>query len=684
MLLLFLLSAILPVGALSVVVYAIVSREFAQQTDNHLRMATDLSTQGLLGRLHAAETELRVLALRSEHARSGEVLDAKKTNTFHQVAIAVGQSPAAPTSLTPLSDDEVARLRSGASLLRLQEHPDSAPGVLLAVPDSSRSTVAWGQLNPMYLWSTGVDDDGLTGGPSCVFTGQAFRVIHCNEDNAGPIQDLLRAEAAHTGQVRLDWESTGARYAGLAQQVFLRAGYGTDPWWLVIGIDRAQEAHGASAFTRTFAITIALAIVVAFLLSNVQIRRSLEPLARLTAATSRLGDGDFTHRVQVKSNDEFAELGRSFNRMTADLQGHFALLRAMTTIDRASLGGHGADHLADAVAEQCMELFQTDGIAIGFAGLERQEPWTTVTVHHPREQLPQRLLSPGPADLALLSGDTPFWYFDDPATPSMFQANGNQSVTSPRLIVPLRQADELLGFLALSQPRAGGVALDDAVPEQLIRQIEMGVTNRRAVERLERLTLSTLETLARTIDASSPWTAGHSERVTHYSINLGRELKLPSDEMTTLHRGALLHDIGKIAVPATILDSPNPLSESELTVVRSHPVVGARILEPIRAYAPAIPVVLHHHERFDGNGYPHGLAAEAIPYLARIAAVADVYDALTSDRPYRAGWSRCDAIAYIREGALVQFDPDVVAALLQVAARHEWDASVSSRTLSVS
>jgi putative nucleotidyltransferase with HDIG domain len=170
------------------------------------------------------------------------------------------------------------------------------------------------------------------------------------------------------------------------------------------------------------------------------------------------------------------------------------------------------------------------------------------------------------------------------------------------------------------------------------------------------------------VDTNSSWTAGHSERVTDLARNIGRELRLPPHEINLLHRGGLLHDIGKIGVPPSILDKPGKLTEEEFAVIRSHPSKGVAILRPIPNLQKVLPIVLQHHERYDGKGYPNGLSGESISLHARILALADVVDALLSDRPYRPGWSREKVLAYTRENSGLQFDPTVVEAYKRMEA----------------
>ena len=198
--------------------------------------------------------------------------------------------------------------------------------------------------------------------------------------------------------------------------------------------------------------------------------------------------------------------------------------------------------------------------------------------------------------------------------------------------------------------------------------------NAQLITRLNELSWGALAALGRTVDASSPWTAGHSERVTSLSLRMAQRLGLGKEDQDTLHRGGLLHDIGKIGVAPEILDKPDKLTFDELARIREHPILGAKILAPLSAFADAIPIVLYHHERWDGTGYPSCLMGTRIPRLARLLSVADVYDALVSNRPYRAGWSHEAAMAEIRTQSGTQFDPQMVVVFEEVMAA-EGDAA---------
>jgi putative nucleotidyltransferase with HDIG domain len=190
----------------------------------------------------------------------------------------------------------------------------------------------------------------------------------------------------------------------------------------------------------------------------------------------------------------------------------------------------------------------------------------------------------------------------------------------------------------------------------------------RQFAELEAFSQGTLEALARTIDAKSHWTAGHSERVTTMAVALALEMQLPEAEVTLLRRGGLVHDIGKLATPQEILDKAEMLTQEEEIIMRNHTLDGVHILEPIPAFRALLPIVEQHHERWDGRGYPHGLAGVNIARTARVLAVADVFDAMRSDRPYRTGMPRANVVTMIRAGAGTHFDPDVVVAFVRLMA----------------
>jgi HD-GYP domain-containing protein (c-di-GMP phosphodiesterase class II) len=177
---------------------------------------------------------------------------------------------------------------------------------------------------------------------------------------------------------------------------------------------------------------------------------------------------------------------------------------------------------------------------------------------------------------------------------------------------------------------------------------------------------NTISSLVLTLETRDPFTQGHTERVTKYALLIGAEMGLSPEDINTLRYASEIHDIGKISIPDFILNKPAKLNKLERHMIELHPVKGAQILEPLEFLKQVIPIVRHHHERYDGTGYPDGLKAGNIPLMARILACADSYDAMTSERPYKAKMSLREAIREIRSNAGKQFDPSVAALFIKI------------------
>lgn len=217
---------------------------------------------------------------------------------------------------------------------------------------------------------------------------------------------------------------------------------------------------------------------------------------------------------------------------------------------------------------------------------------------------------------------------------------------------------------AAQQDRSGRLL---AEAQQLRAVRDFRVAHQEAVALAERLRGAALDSmigLAKAIEARDDYTGGHIERVRRYSLSIATTLGLPQETLLHLEFGAVLHDVGKIGVPDAVLGKPGPLSPDEWVQMQRHPEIGHNILKGIALLAPSLDAVLCHHERWDGRGYPAGLAGEGIPLLGRIVAIADAFDAMTSDRPYRQGLSSDTAIAKIVDGRGRQFDSVIVDAFL--------------------
>ena len=255
------------------------------------------------------------------------------------------------------------------------------------------------------------------------------------------------------------------------------------------------------------------------------------------------------------------------------------------------------------------------------------------------------------------------------------------------MCVPVRTSDEILGALYVDSLSGAG-RFNEADLELLAaigNQAGVALHRVRLMGELARLLIDTIRAIAATIDAKDGYTHRHSERVAALARRIGAEMGLSTEEQETAELSALLHDVGKIAVPDSILNKPERLTPEEYAEMKKHPLHGARILSniqsaPVRAVVPG---VQYHHERWDGTGYPEGLAGENIPLLGRLLGVADFLDALTSARAYRRPMAVAEAVALVAEGAGTHFDPDIASAVVRLHERGallppDWDAYVDT------
>ena len=216
--------------------------------------------------------------------------------------------------------------------------------------------------------------------------------------------------------------------------------------------------------------------------------------------------------------------------------------------------------------------------------------------------------------------------------------------------------------------------------DQLLLLIESGIKSisqmkmikniniklKETYDKLEQAYLDSIQTLRYTVEAKDVYTRGHSDRVAEFSVLIGKKLGLSEEDLKTLRIGGLFHDIGKIGVPDSILLKDAKLTDDEYSQIKNHPSIGAHILSSAKIFENIIPIVKHHHEKYDGNGYPSKLRGEEIPFLARIAAVADTFDAMTSVRPYRTALPLETVKEELKKYSGTQFDPKIASVFLDI------------------
>ncbi len=281
---------------------------------------------------------------------------------------------------------------------------------------------------------------------------------------------------------------------------------------------------------------------------------------------------------------------------------------------------------------------------------------------HSRETAAALASQPLPLDVLDVSRD-PFV-----AEPQDYEPKiGRQApVSGGRYAVAPFAVDGRTGFLAALVEREDFGERELALLGGLAQQAKLAIANASSYEGLERTFVSTVEALANALEANDEYTSTHARWITDLSMRVGRELGLDERALKCLELGALLHDIGKIGIPSDVLSKPGRLTAAERKLVQTHPELGERIIAPIDRLQVVRPIVRHCHERWDGRGYPDGVAGEDIPLESRIILVCDAYHAMTTDRPYRRRLSQREAVRRLAEGAGSQFDPHVVEVTLRV------------------
>jgi putative nucleotidyltransferase with HDIG domain len=238
------------------------------------------------------------------------------------------------------------------------------------------------------------------------------------------------------------------------------------------------------------------------------------------------------------------------------------------------------------------------------------------------------------------------------------------------LVKPLRGQAGELGSLVVKAPSRSPLAERGPGAETLLALLaawwSMRLDNHRLAVEAEARLLDIVESLITSIEAKDPYTSGHSKRVCKYSETIAHQLGIGGRELEEIAIGAALHDVGKLGIPEHVLSKPAKLDDEEWAMMRSHPKVGARIIDSFNQSPAVLQMIFHHHEHWAGTGYPAGLAGEAIPLPARIVCVADALDAMTSARSYQRNRSVADALEELKRSAGRQFDPKIVEAVLRV------------------
>jgi putative nucleotidyltransferase with HDIG domain len=667
---LFLLCALLPIGSLAAFSLWEMSGTLKGQTDQRLHRAAKNINVALLQGLGFLQSEMEVLANSSD--------DREEKSSVHFLGLTLfreGYDPhtifGTPCPLPFLTDPLRAHMGKGLAAIFTKGVPGALSRVYMAVSikrGSFRQGILVGEIDPKYLGEI-IESAMPLEGDLTVLDSTGAPLYNLNSlppDVVRHVTDELR----HTHAGWFEWNREGGAVLAAYRSIFMGSFFYTDNWTLVFLASKAWMFAPIRSFIRTFVLIVILTVLLVSLLSIVQIRRSLAPLEKLQEGTRRIGRGNFESRIEVKSGDEFEELSDSFNSMTERLGREFRSLTETSRIVRSVLTGLEKGKIVNTILSKLTSVIPCATVALslldpggeGTARTYAGGPGTGNSVdsrQHPAVFTPEELRELEMTDDSLIVEEGRKF---QGLLPPLSENGAIRFV-----LLPLQNKEGLVGVLAMGYRLGSNEAREDLIrARQIADQVAVALRNAGLVEELAALNLGALTALARAVDAKSSWTAGHSERVTTLSMNIGRAMGLPEEELDLLHRGGLLHDLGKIGVPGAILDKKGKLTDQEFAVIKSHPEKGVSILEPIPAFRAILSIVAQHHEWVNGRGYPRGLAGDEICRGARIVAVADVYEALTTDRPYRPGWHPHRALSYLEEKAGVQFDPEVVKAFKNI------------------
>jgi putative nucleotidyltransferase with HDIG domain len=538
--------------------------------------------------------------------------------------------------------------------------------LLIPVDEGPRRGLLVARPEESLLWGTGMHSL-LPAMTEMAVYDEHGRLIAATLTSPG---EQLPAHANRSQQHYLQFQYTQDQETYLASgwSLFLASHFNAPTWTVILSASVSDVLSAMVDFQYTFPLIILLVLWIVLFLALYFIRKTLTPLALLREGTKRISARDFSQPLRIASGDEFEQLANSFNSMSSQLHQQFHTLALIDQIDRAILSSLDTSIIIPRSLRLIADFFSCPRIVLAqCSAAEPNRLRLTLLTGPSRNDLT--------SDHALLNEDEwPQLFADVPYTilrresflPSFLLQTPSEDDLF--LVLPLKMERRIQGALILSFPTTVELNAEGTIAQarQLADQLSIALENARLVADLEQLSIGAVEALARTVDAKSKWTAGHSERVAELAVRIGRAMQCGKGLLDHLHRGGLLHDIGKIGIPIAILDKPGKLDEQEYATIKTHPELGGKIIEPIQPYQEVVPIIVQHHERFDGKGYPQGLAGEAINLGARILCLADVYDALISQRPYRDGWVKEQALDFIRENSGSMFDPQVVDAFFSL------------------
>jgi len=338
-----------------------------------------------------------------------------------------------------------------------------------------------------------------------------------------------------------------------------------------------------------------------------------------------------------------------------------------SSLDPAEVKGLAVEAATSCVGADAASLLLLDA--------ETNELYFEATTGEKGAQLKEIRLKPGQGIAGWVARRGGAMIIDDVQTDKRFNADVDRTTgyeTRNMIVVPVASKERMLGVLQAINKKVGRFTDDDLeMLETLAHQVGTAIENALLYQEQRETFLGVTMAFAEALEKRDNYTGGHTRRVCEYSMAIARNMKLPEAQLEELHLSAILHDIGKIGVPDRVLQKPGKLEPDEFAEMNRHPVLGSEILEHVKSLRAMIGGVRHHHEKYDGSGYPDHKKGGEIPLIGRIIAVADAFDAMTSTRPYRTALSHETALNELANNSGRQFDPQVVKSFMEVYKKGE-------------
>ncbi len=673
----FIAFALVPIMMLAFVAYAHYPAHFKSRAFDLLQRCA--KTQGMSIYEHLLSAENEMLRIRDSlvdtTGASGKplqtVLNTNSETIFKCLAVyRSGEYVAVAgdgNALGGMKPSIVEQISAGSQHLYVSQGPGYTCAVIYMVQkidSSSQPGICLiGIINTDYLWGS------LKG--SWLPEGMDF----CIWDEVGVIRQSRTQGMDDRKIVHAGWAGQGGNtmegktfYAG-RWVIFLKPHFLSPSWTITVFQSKAQVMAPITAFNRYFVLIISAVLVLLTLLTSIMVRKSLVPIEQLMNGVRQISHNNFGYRVQVASKDEFQELAQAFNHMSDQVEKQFRRLTLRSDLDRKILPQLDTEKIVMAALDRVHAFFPSRAGAITIISDPLEQGCKTYVATAGSRDVDTRSFHPGLTEKGLLADHGAGWLEIEPGTTRFEYLCPLRHEDGDRFVIfPVLVRYRLFAMVTFGVDKETDYNTEDLQQaRESADQLATAFSNANLISELQVLNWGTLHALARTVDAKSSWTAGHSVRVMHTCLDIGRAMKLPAEAMNDLHRSALLHDIGKIGIPLSILNKESGLTHEERHTIQTHPDIGIRILSPIKAYERLLPIIHQHHERYDGKGYPLGLRADQIHESARILAVADTYDALVSDRPYRQGMPVQEAIDLIKQLAGSQLDPMAVETFVHLA-----------------